>query len=49
MISAYFSGWPGLIGADAAEGLRFVSDYMSLIAEADLGKVTGRRLKSSSE
>jgi len=36
-------GWPGLIGEGAAEGLRFVSDYMSLIAEADLGRVSDKR------
>jgi len=36
-------GWPGLIGESAAEGLRFVSDYMSLIAEVDLGRVSKKR------
>ena len=36
-------GWPGLIGAGAAEGLRFVSDYMALIAEVDLSKVSNKR------
>jgi hypothetical protein len=36
-------GWPGLIGASASEGLRFVSDYMSLIAEVDLSKVSGKK------
>lgn len=36
-------GWPGLIGAGAMEGLRFVSDYISLIAEVDLSKVTEKR------
>ncbi|MCL2020186.1 MAG: DUF4143 domain-containing protein [Oscillospiraceae bacterium] len=36
-------GWPGLISAGAAEGLRFVSDYMSLIAEVDLSKVSEKR------
>jgi hypothetical protein len=36
-------GWPGLIGAGASEGLRFVSDYMSLIAEIDLSKVSGKK------
>jgi len=36
-------GWPGLIGEGAAEGLRFVSDYMALIAEVDIGKVSDKR------
>ncbi|MDR1193778.1 MAG: DUF4143 domain-containing protein, partial [Peptococcaceae bacterium] len=36
-------GWPGLIGASAANGLRFVRDYISLIAEADLSRVSGKR------
>jgi len=36
-------GWPGLIGDSAAEGLRFVSDYMTLIAEADISKVSNKR------
>ena len=36
-------GWPGLIGAGAIEGLRFVIDYMALIAEVDLSKVTKKR------
>ena len=36
-------GWPGLIGESAAEGLRFVSDYMSLIAEVDLSRVSEKR------
>lgn len=36
-------GWPGLIGAGAAEGLRFVRDYISLIAEVDLSKVSEKR------
>ena len=36
-------GWPGLIGESAAEGFRFVSDYVSFIAEADLSKVTNKR------
>ena len=36
-------GWPGLIGAGAAEGLRFVSDYMTLIAEVDISKVSDRK------
>jgi len=36
-------GWPGIIGAGAVEGLRFVSDYMALIAEVDLSKVSDKR------
>jgi predicted AAA+ superfamily ATPase len=36
-------GWPSLIGEGAAEGLRFASDYISLIAEADLSRVSGKR------
>jgi len=48
-------GWPGLIGESAAEGFRFVRDYITLIAEVDISKVkasaaltaiTGNRLKS---
>jgi len=36
-------GWPGLIGEGAVEGLRFVKDYMSLIAEADISKASEKR------
>jgi predicted AAA+ superfamily ATPase len=36
-------GWPGMIGASAAYGLRFVSDYVSLIAEVDLSKISNKR------
>jgi len=36
-------GWPGLIGEGASEGLHFVRDYMSLIAEVDLSRVSNRR------
>jgi predicted AAA+ superfamily ATPase len=36
-------GWPGLIGESAASGLRFVSDYTSLIAEVDMSRVSGKR------
>ncbi|MCL1905614.1 MAG: DUF4143 domain-containing protein [Clostridiales bacterium] len=36
-------GWPGMIGAGASEGLRFASDYMALIAEVDLSKVSAKR------
>ncbi|MCL2689814.1 MAG: DUF4143 domain-containing protein [Chitinispirillia bacterium] len=36
-------GWPGLIGAGVSEGLRFVSDYMALISEVDLSKVSDKK------
>ena len=36
-------GWPGLIDASASEGLRFCRDYMMLIAEVDLSKVSEKR------
>ena len=36
-------GWPGMIGESAATGLRFVRDYVSLIAEVDLSKVSEKR------
>jgi len=36
-------GWPGLIGEKAADGLRFASDYISLIAEADISRVSNKR------
>jgi predicted AAA+ superfamily ATPase len=36
-------GWPGVIGENAADGLRFVSDYVSLIAEVDISKVSDKR------
>lgn len=36
-------GWPGLIGAGAEEGLRFASDYISLISNIDLSRVSDRR------
>jgi predicted AAA+ superfamily ATPase len=36
-------GWPGLIGESASNGLRFVCDYTSLIAEADLSRVSNKR------
>lgn len=36
-------GWPGLIGENAATGLRFASDYISLVAEVDLSKVSDKR------
>ncbi len=36
-------GWPGLIGSNSAVGLQFVRDYVSLIAEVDLSRVTDKR------
>ena len=36
-------GWPGVIGSSAAEGLRFASDYMSLIVEVDISKLSDKR------
>ena len=36
-------GWPGLLGSSAAAGLRFVSDYISLLAEVDLSRVSKKR------
>ena len=36
-------GFPGLIGEKSADGLRFVSDYVEMIAEADLNRVDGKR------
>ncbi|MCL1908938.1 MAG: DUF4143 domain-containing protein [Holophagaceae bacterium] len=36
-------GWPGLIGEGASGGLRFVRDYVSLIAEADVSDVSYKR------
>lgn len=36
-------GWPGLINENATDGLRFASDYVSLIAEVDLSRVSDKR------
>jgi predicted AAA+ superfamily ATPase len=36
-------GWPGVIGDSADNGLRFAADYVSLIAEADLSRVSGKK------
>ncbi|WP_148228077.1 hypothetical protein [Syntrophobotulus glycolicus] len=35
--------WPGIIGENTIAGLRFVSDYVSLIAEVDLSRVSDKR------
>ena len=36
-------GWPGLIDESAVEGLRFVSDYVSMIADVDISRVSNMR------
>jgi predicted AAA+ superfamily ATPase len=36
-------GWPGSIGMSASEGLRFAKDYVSLITEVDISKVSNKR------
>jgi predicted AAA+ superfamily ATPase len=36
-------GWPGLIGGTAADGLLFAGDYITLIAEVDLSRVSDKR------
>jgi predicted AAA+ superfamily ATPase len=36
-------GWPSLIGCGGREGLRFMRDYITLIAEADISRVAGRK------
>lgn len=36
-------GWPGLMNENAAVGLQFASDYVTLIAEADLSRVSQRQ------
>ena len=36
-------GWPGLIGESAANGLRYVGDYIALLAEADVSRVSEKK------
>ncbi|MDR1316854.1 MAG: DUF4143 domain-containing protein [Spirochaetales bacterium] len=36
-------GWPGLIGSGARAGLRFMRDYITLIAEVDINRASGRK------
>ncbi|MDR0306473.1 MAG: DUF4143 domain-containing protein [Chitinispirillales bacterium] len=36
-------GWPGLIGESAKNGLNFVRDYVALIAEIDMSRVSERK------
>ncbi|MDR1626754.1 MAG: DUF4143 domain-containing protein [Spirochaetia bacterium] len=36
-------GWPSLIGSGGRAGLRFMRDYITLIAEVDISRVAGRK------
>jgi uncharacterized protein len=36
-------GWPGLIGAGSKAALRYVQDYIALVAEVDIGRFGGKR------
>jgi predicted AAA+ superfamily ATPase len=36
-------GWPSLIGSDGREALRFMQDYIALIAELDISRVGGKK------
>jgi predicted AAA+ superfamily ATPase len=36
-------GWPGLIGAGSKAALRYMQDYIALIAEVDIGRFGGKR------
>jgi predicted AAA+ superfamily ATPase len=36
-------GWPSLIGSSGKEGLRFMRDYVSLLAEVDISRVSDRK------
>jgi predicted AAA+ superfamily ATPase len=36
-------GWPSLIGAGGREALRFVQDYIALMAEVDISRVGGKK------
>jgi predicted AAA+ superfamily ATPase len=36
-------GWPSLIGSSGKEGLRFMRDYVSLLAEVDISRVSDKR------
>jgi predicted AAA+ superfamily ATPase len=36
-------GWPSLIDADGRGALRFMQDYMALIAEVDINRVAGKK------
>jgi predicted AAA+ superfamily ATPase len=36
-------GWPGLIGTGSKAALRYVQDYIALVAEVDIGRFGGKR------
>jgi len=36
-------GWPGLIGAGSRAALRFMQDYIALVAEVDISRFGGKR------
>ena len=36
-------GWPSLLGAGGREALRFMKDYVSLLAEIDISRVSGKK------
>ncbi|MCL1991761.1 MAG: DUF4143 domain-containing protein [Spirochaetes bacterium] len=36
-------GWPALIGADGQEALRFMQDYVALLAEIDISRVSDKK------
>ncbi|MCL2480004.1 MAG: DUF4143 domain-containing protein [Treponema sp.] len=36
-------GWPGLIGAGGRAALRFVQDYIALVAESDISRFGGKK------
>jgi predicted AAA+ superfamily ATPase len=36
-------GWPALLGAGSREALRFMKDYIMLLAETDMSRVSGKK------
>ena len=36
-------GWPGLLGAESREGFRFMQDYIQLMAEVDMSRVSDKK------
>ena len=36
-------GWPGLLGAGGRDALQFMQDYILLLAEADMSRVSGKK------
>ena len=38
-----FGGWPGLLNSNINEALQFMKDYVALIAEADVSRVSGKK------